>query len=159
MAYVYVAEGRPTIISALHYNSDGLYYEQEDTLALPIATEDGLASALREALRRYSLRDQNLRGRKSTDWPAYRASGMKSLRSFEDTYLQIQVRALNEAEQLFEASAKARGESDVGLNVLLNPLGADEEIRRLLRRLGDACLRWSLVMPGENWPATPNGDH
>jgi len=158
MATVYLAEGRPAIVSALHYNSDGIYYEQEAPLVLPMATEDGLASALREALGRYSLREESLRGRKATEWPAYRASGMKSLRGFEDTYLRIQVRALNEAELIFEASAKPSGESDVGLSVLLDLYGADEEIRRLLGRLSDACLRWPRIMLGENHPVNSKGD-
>ena len=83
---------------------------------------------------------------KMSDWSSYRASGLKSAKGFEDVYLRVQVRAVNEAELLFEASAKPSGEADIALSVLLNPFADDEEIGRLLGRLNDACLRWSSVV-------------
>lgn len=38
--------------------------------------------------------DLNLRSRKKTEWPAYRASGARSVRAFEDEYIRISVVAL-----------------------------------------------------------------
>jgi hypothetical protein len=35
--------------------------------------------------------DQNLRSGKKTDWPAYRVSGTKSVREFEEEYLRLSV--------------------------------------------------------------------
>ena len=38
--------------------------------------------------------DPNIRSRNKTEWPAYRASGARSVRAFEDDYVRISVVAL-----------------------------------------------------------------
>jgi hypothetical protein len=141
---VYLAENRPGIVTAMHFNSAGIYYEQEEPCVLD-SWRDGLALAasLRSSLERFSFRKANLRDAKKTDWPSYRASRCRSVREFESLYMRIHVRALNEAGLFYDAYAEPPGESDITLHVTLNRHARDEEISRQLLKVFDVCHRLS----------------
>ena len=127
----------------MHFNSTGIYYEQESPLLDESNDWSALSSSLRLSINRFSFRETNLRDRTKTDWRAFRASGCRSVRQFEDLYLQINVRAVNEAELFYDASCQPRGEKDIRLQVALNRYGEDDEIDRLLKKLFKASLRWA----------------
>jgi hypothetical protein len=145
-AHIYLAQAnRPAIVSAMHYNAAGIYYEQEGPLLLPEWRDrPGLAAALRSSLGRFSMRDQNLRDRKKTDWPSYVASHCRSVREFETAFLCVGVQTLNEAELFYNASVQPHGELDIGLHVTLNRHGPDEEMERQLVRLFDVASGWDV---------------
>ena len=150
LAHLYLAENKPAIIAAMHFNSAGIYYEQADPFVDETGGWDGLVASLRSALDRFSFQEANLRDGKKTDWPSYRASGCRSVRQFEELYLCIPVRTLNDAELFYDASCQPRGESDITLHVMLNRYGKDDVIDKLLRRLFKESLRWvSNIVPGE----------
>ena len=143
-ARIYLAENRPAIVAAMHFNSAGIYYEQDDPSVIE-SWRDGLALAgsLRSSLARFSLREENLRDMKKTDWPSYLASRCRSVREFESLYLCIQVMALNEAELFYDAHSQPRGENDITLHITINRHAPDVEIGRQLLKLFDACRRWT----------------
>jgi hypothetical protein len=144
LAHIYLADAdRPAIVSAMYYNAAGIYYEQGNPLLLMEWRErPGLAAALRSSLGRFSMRDQNLRDRKKTDWPSYVASRSRSVREFESEFLCISVRAVNEAELFYDARVQPLGEPDISLHVTLNRHGADEEIDRQLVKLFNVSSEW-----------------
>lgn len=146
MAHIFAADGKPSIIAALNFNSAGIYYEQDAPVVVAKDNWEGVVPHLREALARFAFREANLREGHLKDWPSYRASGERSVRRFQANYLCIQVRAVNDAELRYDASSKPIGEPDISLHVTLNPFGNDEEIGRLLAKLYSACLKWSNVM-------------
>jgi hypothetical protein len=143
-----VADGKPTIIAPLHFNSAGIRYEQSDPLLAEDAKWEAIVPILRASLERFSFREANLSDVRLTDWPSYQASGVRSVREFQNTYLCIQVIAVNEAELFYDASTQPRDETDITLHVTLNPYGSDKELARLLGRLSQACLRWQMTISG-----------
>ena len=145
-SHIYLpTEDRPTIIVPVYQAGGGFVYEQEECDVLaewrdPIK----LAVALRASLKRFALKDCDLRTRgKVTDWPAFRASGCRTVRDFQGTYLCIVVRAVNEAELFYDAYAKPEHEDDITLHATLNPCGLDLEMGRKLLRIFDACEKWT----------------
>jgi hypothetical protein len=120
LAHLYLAENKPAIIAAMHFNSAGIYYEQKNPLVDESRDWGVLVLSLRSALDRFSFREANLRAGKKTDWPSYRTSRCRSVRQFEELYLCITVRALNDAELFYDASCQPRGESEITLHVMLN---------------------------------------
>ena len=142
-AHIYLAENRPAIIAPVHFNSAGIYYEQENPLLDESSDWNALCASLRSSIDRFSCREANLRDAKKTDWPAFRASCCRSVRQFEDLYLRIDVCSMNDAELFYNASCHPRGEKDITLQVSLNRYGEDEEIDRLLRKLFKASLCWA----------------
>jgi hypothetical protein len=143
-AHIYLgATVKQAIVAALHHNSAGILFEQDEPAIIPDWRQSpGLAVALRFALERFSLQERNLRDFKKTDWPSYRASTSRSVRKFEATYMCISVQALNEAELFYDAYAYPPGEEDLALHVTLNRYGPDQEVDRKLLRLFNACVGW-----------------
>jgi hypothetical protein len=141
-AHLYLAENRPAIIAASHFNSSGVYFEQDGPLVCELAKDGPLAGFLRTALSQFSFRDVNLRDHKKTDWPSYKASQCRSVREFEREYLLIGVSAVNEAELFYDACCQPHGEDDVKLHVTFNRSASADEIDRQLNKLFNACLRW-----------------
>ena len=143
-ALVYLAENEPGIVAAMHFNSPGIYYEQDEPFVLKTWREGAtLAALLCGSLVRFSFREANLRDSKKTDWRSYQASRCRSVREFENLCLLIQIRALNEAELFYEAYSQPAGEKDITLHVTLNRYSPDEEINRQLVKLLDVCRGWS----------------
>ena len=129
----------------MYGNMESLNYEQEE--AIPV-TDWGdprvIAAAFRTAIERFSRKDRNLRDFKRNDWPAFRASGCRSVQEFENAYHSIFARALNEAELYYEARTKPEGELEIELRVLLNRYASDEENGRKLLRLFHVASMWNL---------------
>jgi hypothetical protein len=71
------------------------------------------------------------------------------VREFESRYLQIFVKAANEAELCYVAFAKPLGEEEIELRVTLNRYGSDEEIGRKILRLFDVCSNWNSLANGQ----------
>ena len=142
-AHLYLAENRPAIIAPVHFNSAGIYYEQENPLMDESSDWSALCASLRLSIDRFSFREANLWDAKKTAWPAFRASGCRSVRQFEEIYLRIDVCSVNDAELFYNASCQPRGEKDITLQVSLNRYGEDEEIDRLLKKLFKISLRWA----------------
>ncbi len=128
----------------MHVNSAGIYYEQDEPSVLKTWREGAtLAALLRSSIERFSFREVNLRDSKKTDWPSYQASRCRSVREFENLYLLIQIRALNQAELFYDAYSQPAGEKDITLHVTINRYSPDEEINRQLVKRFDACRGWS----------------
>jgi hypothetical protein len=124
---------------------ESLNYEPEE--AIPVADRGApraLAFAFRTAIQRFTRKDRNLRDFKRSDWPAFRASGCRSIQQFENTYHPIFARALNSAELYYEARTKPEGELEIELRVLLNRYASDEELGRKLLRLFQVASLWNL---------------
>jgi hypothetical protein len=136
-------EAKPAIVMPMHHNRDGICFEQEQTVIVADWRKPAtLAAGLHSAIAQFSFLDFNIRNRKRTEWPAYVASGCRSVREFEDMYFCIRVCAVNEAELGYDAHAQPPFESDITMHVWLNRHGGDEEIGRKLLRLFDICMKW-----------------
>ena len=145
-SHIYLpTEKNPAIVVPVYQAGGGFAVEQETCTVLTDWRDPvKLATALLSTLKQFSLKNVDLRSRgKRTDWPVFRASGCKTLREFEATYLCIIVRAVNEAELFYDAYAKPEHEEDITLHATLNPCVLDIEIGRKLLRLYDACQKWS----------------
>ena len=144
-ACIYAATGRPTIVAPIYFHSSA-DYEQDNPLVVESGEWEEVVPQLRTALGLFTFREANLRDRRRTDWPAYRASKLRSVRQFQDLYLRIGVYAVNEAELFYNATCQPHGEDDISLQVTLNRYGDDDEIARQLSKLFQVCMRWPAVM-------------
>ncbi len=131
------------IVAPVYFNMCSLNYEQENPIVVaewrdPIA----LVSAFRTAIERFTFLDRNLREVKLSDWPAYRASGCRSVRQFEGNQF-VYIKAVNEAALFYEARTKPDGEEEIELRIVLNRYGPDVELGQKILRLFDVCSKWS----------------
>lgn len=71
-AHIYLgATVKRAIVAALHHNSAGILFEQDEPVVIPDWRQSpGLGVALRFALERFSLQERNLRDLKKLNGPA-----------------------------------------------------------------------------------------
>jgi hypothetical protein len=85
-AYIPLHE-QPIIFAAVAVNDAGIRYEAGSTAVVPLSAPVAeIGSAATKVLTQYTRKDRNLRDIKKTDWPAYRASGLKALKHFEKEF-------------------------------------------------------------------------
>ena len=138
-------EQRRAIVAPMYGNMESLNYEQEDAIAVDEwANPRVLAAAFRVGIERFSCKDRKLEDFKRNDWPAFRASGCRSVLQFENAYHPIFAKALNAAELYYETRTRPEGEQEIELRILLNRYASDEEIGRKILRLFQVASRWTL---------------
>ncbi len=107
-------EQRQAIVAPMYGNMESLNYEQEDAIAVVEWSDPRvLAAAFRVGIERFTCKDRKLEDFKRNDWPAFRASGCRSVQQFEDAYHPIYAKALNEAELYYEARTRPEGEPEI----------------------------------------------
>ncbi len=138
--HVYYIPGREFIVAPLDGNR-GLFVEVRDVTKLPEDVDNELLGRIicNNLLWNVPEVPRDLRDRKMTDWPAYIASGFKSVRQFQTKSIYIDIHTINTV-----LSIEARPLADyVAADIFLGsqlPLGPDhdligERIRKLLRGL------------------------
>jgi hypothetical protein len=124
------------VVVPMHQNPSGIYYEQADPLVLCTWPESAeLGKAFRVAFDRFSMMDVDPRATKLTDWPAFRASGVVSVRVFKSRYMPVSCHALNASNSTVRASTTHPTEPEVELSVTFNPLQNPQDIGRQLLKL------------------------
>ena len=94
LAAAYLSQSRGQIlVASMTSPTLGLYVETNPVtnLAWETAT-DVLGQCVWEALLGFR-EDTNLGSSKKTDWPAYKASGARSVRSFEEDFVRVKIEA------------------------------------------------------------------
>jgi hypothetical protein len=131
---VYCA-GTRCIVAAMHRNREGIHYEQADPVILAVRQPADLGAAFRTAFDAFSLRDRDLSTSKKSDWPAYVASGLSSMKAFEREYTAILCEGLNASNAVVRASRVYPRDPEMALSISFNPLLDAGEIGAMLLRL------------------------
>ena len=80
------------MLAATAVNDAGIRYEPDYAVLLPpSSTAASVGQAIMDLLGRFCRKDRNLRNYKKSEWPAFRASGLKSIRAFEQDYSFVAV--------------------------------------------------------------------
>jgi len=98
-ARVFIARsGSRAVAVGMHLNEHDIWYEDDTPTVLngPFTAEE-LGNAIAEEMRKTDRRPRSLRESKLTDWPAYRASGERTVRKFEESFIEISVEGANAA--------------------------------------------------------------
>ena len=92
-AHAYLSRsGRGTVLAATAVNDAGIRYEPDYAVLIPPASPpSSLGQAVISVLDRFCRKDRNLRTYKKSEWPSFRASGLKSARAFEQEYSYVAV--------------------------------------------------------------------
>jgi hypothetical protein len=118
----------------------GIYCElAQATLLEPPLDSVELGRRARAALIAFDTElPQDLRNRKTTDWPAYRISGKRSVRAFEHAATRVTIETINTTLRL-EAWPTNNGEAFVG--GFLSPAAEHSEMGALIKRLVACCQK------------------
>jgi hypothetical protein len=124
------------IVAPIHQNLDGIYYEQEMPLVISgRPTPERLGAAFQRGLESFSIQARDLKDEKRSDWPAFRMSGARTLKEFENLFRPMHCYALNSSNAVVRASIRHPAQEDIELSISFNPLLGPEAIGEKLLQL------------------------
>lgn len=150
-AHAYISHsGRGIVLAAAAVNDAGIRYEPGYAALLPpSASPASVGQAVVDVLDRFCRKDRNLRDYKKTEWPAFRASGLKSVRAFEQEFSYV---ALDRDERRLTLSRFEQDRAAVD-TVHLGPGSSPEDIGAGLIKIAQRAGFDLRSEPG----ASPNG--
>lgn len=85
-----------------------------------------LHEAVRAALNACEYEENfNYSDQKKSDWPAYQASGFKTIKRFEAEFIRLLVKGVNEKNLFYDVTTPAFGDLGLHLTVTVNAYGGD----------------------------------
>lgn len=142
MVAVYLCvEKKSILVTPFFINDSWVYHEQEEieTLDYDISDEN-FGEAIKRNLDKFRVKEDDLTKRKLTDWPSYKASGLKTVKEFEKKYLRISISGANEANLILDLDADMKSKYEINLRTTISAYAKCEEIGFRLRKLHIAQL-------------------
>jgi hypothetical protein len=85
------------ILAPFYKNKAGIYYEQDICSIFNLNIDDEkLGNEIMAAFNKFKYKDKNLSKEKESDWPAYKYSKAKTLKSFDEHYISMYISGANE---------------------------------------------------------------
>lgn len=143
---VYISDKHEQIIIASrHINKAGVMYEQENCRILhKSASFSELGKEIIENMNMFSLKDNNLRETKLTDWPSFKHSKSKAVSAFEQEYINISVDSCNEYNLIIDIQGFPYKDSELKIKSTISFYAEKEEIGKRIMKIYEACLTGKL---------------
>ncbi|TLD70532.1 hypothetical protein FEM03_12465 [Phragmitibacter flavus] len=138
------------IVAPCHSTPDGILYEQDVPIVLPVASPQTIGAAIKRAFEGFSMRTNNLRDSRKSDWPAFQASGAKSMRQFEAEFYRLSVSCLNPSGAVARAELPVPGDEEFSFSTVFNPRLPDEEIGGRVLALAERVKRIGVMKEEAN---------
>jgi hypothetical protein len=111
------------IVAPLHQSPEGIYFEQPAPLVIGGPPQpEPLGAAFQKAFAAFSIQERDLEGARRGDWPAFQASGLRSVKEFQNSFRPMQCFGLNASNALVRAVMQHPAHEDIELSVSMNPL-------------------------------------
>lgn len=109
------------------YNHGGLMAEKPGGATTVKLTDSAtLDSAIRTALDACEFETNfNYYGQKRSDWPAYQASGYKTIKRFEAEFIRLLVKGVNEKNHFYDVTSPEFDEFGMHLTLTVNAHGGN----------------------------------
>ena len=135
-AAVYIdRQGKTAIMVTLHRNGRGGCLVEDEQPRVVAVTEylEDFGKALLEVFLKSEVRaERNLQQAQSTNWPAFRASGLRTVRKFESEFIRLEVSGANPANMTCVIEGGPETNSELKVVTSVNP--------RLLAVFAEKCL-------------------
>ncbi len=143
---VYISDKHEQIIIApRHVNKAGIIYEQENCKILPKSTSlSELGTQIIDSMNLFSQKDKNSRETNLTDWPSFKHSKSKSVRAFEQEYINISVDSCNEYNLIINIEGLPYKESELKIKSTISFYADKEEIGKRIIKVYESCLTGKL---------------
>ncbi|HVW12389.1 MAG TPA: hypothetical protein VHB54_01120 [Mucilaginibacter sp.] len=134
---LYISQLRNQIIVApYHKNNPGIYYEQDSCTSLNYDSDPlVIGEEVVKNFHLFSFKDRDLRDGKSTDWPAYKLSKMRSVTSFKKEYLRVSVAGANESNISLEIKAQLTSDKELEIGSVISTTANKKAIGELILKI------------------------
>ena len=127
------------LVAPYYYNEAGIYYEQEIIQIIETNSDEiNIGDQVINCLEMFQFKEKNLRDNKESEWPAFRASKSKSLRSFQEDYYYFSITGLTPDNNTLRIEALPYKGSDIRLSALVSK-NNHTEIGSLIKRMLNMC--------------------
>ncbi len=143
---IYVSAKHGQIIFApISKNFAGIMYEQDECFSCDYPIPDLLLGEYTvKYLDLFNIKDKNLREHKSTDWPAFKHSKVKTVRGFETDYVGVSVTGLDENNHTFRIEGVPYKDSDLLVTSMISAHTERINIGDRINKVIEVCLTGKL---------------
>jgi hypothetical protein len=124
---VYCQPDADQVIVAAVYNHGGLMAEKPGgTTVAGFSNSVKLHDAVHAALEACEYEENlNYSDQKKSDWPAYQASGYKTMKRFEAEFIRLLVKGANEKNLFYDVTTPEFGQLGLHLTITVNAYGGN----------------------------------
>jgi hypothetical protein len=136
---IYASDKHSQLIFApVSRNFAGIMYEQDHCFSFDFPLSDLLMGEYTlKYFDLFNIKDKNLREHKSTDWPAFRHSMVKTVRSFEADYITVSVTGLDENNHTLKIEGLPYPDSDLCVTSVISahtePINIGDRIYKVIQ--------------------------
>ncbi len=118
-----------------------VHYEQDDIEVLKFdANDEIIGESIKRNLNQFAEKNDDLTKRNKKDWPAFKASNLKTLKEFESKFSRISITGLNEANLILAFDAETKSIHEIDLRTTISAYAENRELGNRLRKLHKAQI-------------------
>ena len=142
MIVVYLSnEYNKILISPMFVDESWVHYEQEEIEVLNFDTNDHLlGEAIKNNLDKFEEKNCDLTNRNKKDWPAFKASKLKTVKEFESKFSRISIEGLNESNLILAFDAETNSKDEINLRTTISFRTETNELGVRLKKLHKAQI-------------------
>ncbi|MBO9702231.1 MAG: hypothetical protein J7604_18625 [Sporocytophaga sp.] len=139
---VYVSDKyQQIIIAPRNVNKAGIIYEQESCEVFDKGiTDKALGEGVINNLNKFSFKEQSLQESKLTDWPAFKHGKSKSVKAFEQEYINISINGCNEHNMIIDIEGLPYRDSQLTIKSTISFYADKGEIGKRIMKVYEACI-------------------
>jgi hypothetical protein len=142
MIAVYLSkEYNKILIAPFFVDESWLHYEQEEIESIRFDVNDeSLGESIKRNLKKFSEKNADLTKRNMKDWPAFKASNLKTVKEFEAKFSRISIAGLNEANLILAFDAETKSKDEIDLRTTISAYADNNILGDRLRKLHKAQI-------------------
>lgn len=139
---VYIPRGGGAVLVSATFNHGGLFAEKpEAVVECNIAISEEIGTAVKQKINECEYRPQfKYSGQKKSDWPAFKHSGIKTIKSFEDNYVRYSIKGANDANIIWQIDSP-EFHNDIRLESSVSASAEPIEIGEWIKRFHEFFLK------------------
>lgn len=142
MIAAYLSKEYNQILVAPYYVDESwLRYEQEEIDVFSYDVDNKiLGDSIKENLNKFKAKNQDSETKNKKDWPAYKASKLKTIKEFESKFQRIAISGLNEANIILAFDAETDSKDEIHLRTTISAYAENDILAERLRKIHKAQL-------------------
>jgi len=142
MVVIYLCSELNKILIAPQYIDESwIKFEQDEIEQLEFnCTNELLGESIKRNFDKFASKNMNNIKRKQKNWPAFKESGLKSIKEFEKKYYRISVNGANESNIIMVFEADMKSENKINLTSSISAHAQNEKIGTLTKKLNEIQL-------------------
>jgi hypothetical protein len=118
-----------------------VHYEQETVEVLEFdINNEMLGDSIKRNLSKFAEKNDDSTKRNKKDWPAFKASNLKTVKEFEAKFSRISIAGLNEENLILSFDAETKSNDEIDLRTTISAYADNHEIGERLRKLHKAQI-------------------